>query len=93
MQEEFGGAQLNIYTARLSSSIPGSTVLGYAYSPWDVTDNVVKDAVFLNDRTLPGGSATSQTYTYNKGIVAVHEVIFSRPSDKLQLSNTALVLH
>ena len=77
---------MNIYTARLSSSTPGSTVLGYAYSPWDVTDNVVKDAVFLNDRTLPGGSATSQTYTYNKGIVAVHEVIPLPPVDALLLT-------
>ena len=28
--------QLNIYSARLTSSTPGSTVLGYAYEPWDI---------------------------------------------------------
>ena len=28
--------QLNMYSARLTSSTPGSTVLGYAYEPWDI---------------------------------------------------------
>lgn len=66
--------QLNIYTARLASSTPGSTVLGYAYCPWDVQSNVVHDGVFINDRTLPGGTATAGSIVYNKGIVTVHEV-------------------
>jgi hypothetical protein len=66
--------QLNIYTARLASTKPGSTILGYAYSPWDVASNAVHDGVFVNDRTLPGGTATSGAVVYNKGVVTVHEV-------------------
>ena len=48
--------------------------MGYAYSPWDVSSNIKHDGVFVNDRTLPGGTAVSASYSYNKGIVAVHEV-------------------
>lgn len=66
--------QLNIFTARLASTRPGSTILGYAYSPWDVQNNAVHDGVFINDRTLPGGSAVSGSVVYNKGVVTVHEV-------------------
>ena len=66
--------QLNIFTARLASTKPGSTILGYAYSPWDVQSNAVHDGVFINDRTLPGGSAVSGSVVYNKGVVTVHEV-------------------
>ena len=66
--------QLNIYTARLTSSVPGSTVLGYAYSPWDTVTQVMSDAVFVNDRAVVGGTATSAVYTFNQGIVGVHEV-------------------
>lgn len=66
--------QLNIFSARLASTKPSSTILGYAYSPWDVQNNVVHDGVFINDRTLPGGTAVSGSVVYNKGIVTIHEV-------------------
>ncbi len=33
-------AQLNMYSARLPSSTPGSMILGYAYSPWDTATQV-----------------------------------------------------
>lgn len=39
-----------------------------------MVNNPVHDGVFVNDRTLPGGTATSASYTFNLGIVTVHEV-------------------
>jgi len=39
-----------------------------------VLNNPVHDGVFINDRTMPGGTATSASYTFNLGIVTVHEV-------------------
>ena len=45
-----------------------------SYNPWDVVDFPTYDAVYLNDRTMPGGSAVSSSYTFNLGIVGVHEV-------------------
>ncbi len=67
-------AQLNFYTARMASLGGGSTLLGYSYNPWDVVDFPTYDGVYVNDRTMPGGSAVSSSYTFNLGIVGVHEV-------------------
>ena len=35
---------------------------------------VTSDAVFLNDRAIANGTAVSSVFTFNLGIVAVHEV-------------------
>ena len=67
-------AQLNFYTARMASPGAGSTLLGYSYNPWDVVDFPTYDGVYVNDRTMPGGSAVSSSYTFNLGIVSIHEV-------------------
>ena len=50
-------------------------------------NDVVHDGVFINDRTLPGGTATSPNFTFNLGIVGVHEVCFSFLSSLLRLVN------
>ena len=35
---------------------------------------VTSDAVFINDRAVANGTAVSSVFTFNLGIVAVHEV-------------------
>ena len=56
---------LNIYTANL-----GGSYLGWSYYPWDFPETSKEHAVFLDFRSLPGGTFVP----YDLGRTATHEV-------------------
>ncbi len=45
---------------------------------------VTSDAVFINDRAVANGTAVSSVFTFNLGIVSVHEV--NRPSRRTTIA-------